>query len=770
MKRMLLSAEQGADGQVYKRLVLYGALIVLGLLVPRVTVYGGLSPFGVSIVACTGGLGVMPTALATVVGYLLSPQAIMPLRYVAAVVSVGGFCWAFSGVKRVTEHPLFSPLLAMTATLVTGVALNSMNGFQWSVMISELCESILAGGLAFFFKQTLAVWRSGQGPRSLSWQQQASLVITLALLLMSVNTITFGDISVGRVLTMTVILTAAKAGGQYGGTLVGVVLGAATSLCMPAYAYLSAAYAFGGLLTGLFARFGRIATAVIFVLVNALVSFGFGDSEVVIIALYEALAGAVIFLVLPPSVERGVNAVFCRAQSIPAVEGMRRSVDMRLTYAAETMEDIARTVDTVSEKLSAMHAPNMREVYASVCEGLCGGCYRREQCWREEHTDMLKAFKRMGATLREKGQLELTDLDDRFAAQCHHHDEVMLRMNHGYARLMVKESAYRRLADIRSIVTDQFQGMSSLLNELAADFQAMERADPQTTERIEEVCERYRVPLVQAVCLLGKRDRVIVELLIEGENVPKTDSRLFRELCDACGCELGEPSAVKSGEYTKVRFSEKPRLAVRFASAQLNCEREKLCGDAYEAFYDYDGRYCAVLCDGMGTGGRAAVDGAMTAALAGRMLQAGFRYESILRIINSALIIKSGDESLSTLDAVQIDLFTGAVRGLKAGAAFSFLCSRGRVTKIGESSLPIGILREVEAQTYDEHLEHGDRLILVSDGVAEGDTEWLEALIARLDKENATEEAIANEIVFRARERCESGRGDDTTALVLGIA
>ncbi len=770
MKRMLLSSEHKTDGLIYKRLIIYGMLVLLGVLVPRVTVYGGLSPFGVSVAACTAGYGMLPTALSTAIGYLLAPQALMPLRYIAAVIAVGGFCWAFHGVRRITEHPLFSPLLASAATLVTGVALNSMNGFQWSVMISELCESLLAGGFAYFFKQALVIVRSEQGVRSLDFTQQSSLVITLAVLLMSLNTIVFGTISVGRILTMTVIVLASKAGGQYSGTLVGVVMGAATTLSMPPYAYLASSYAFGGLMTGLFARFGRPVAAMTFVLVNALVSFGFGESDIVITALYEVLAGAALYLLIPPSAERAVNALFSRAQTIPAVEGLRRSVDMRLNYAADTMEEIAKTVDSVSEKLSAMNTPSMREVYAAVCEGLCSGCYQQDRCWRTEHADTLKVFKRMGAVLQEKGCLETADLEERFSSRCHHRDEVLFRMNRGYGRMKVKESAYRRLADIRSIVTDQFQGMSSLLSELSEDFCSLERADPQTAERVEEICERYRVPVSEVVCMLGKRNRVIVEMLTEDGYVPQTDGRFFKELCDASGCELGEPTVIKSGEQVKVRFTEKPRLSVHIGSAQLNCEREKLCGDAFESFFDYEGRYCAVLCDGMGTGGRAAVDGAMTAALAGRMLQAGFRYESILRIINSALIIKSGDESLSTLDAVQIDLFTGAVRGLKAGAAFSFLYSRGRVTRIGDSSLPIGILREVEAQTYEEHLEAGDHLILVSDGVAEGETTWLETLIAQLVKEGTSEEAMANEIVFRARERCESGHGDDTTALVLRIA
>ncbi|MBR5135094.1 MAG: SpoIIE family protein phosphatase, partial [Clostridia bacterium] len=153
-----------------------------------------------------------------------------------------------------------------------------------------------------------------------------------------------------------------------------------------------------------------------------------------------------------------------------------------------------------------------------------------------------------------------------------------------------------------------------------------------------------------------------------------------------------------------------------------------------------------------------------------RMMQAGFSYESILRIINSALIVKSGDESLSTLDAVQIDLFTGYARGLKAGAADSFVYSNGRLTHITSSSLPIGILRDIDANEYEECLSYGDVFVMVSDGVVADDCAWLEELICRLASEGADETEMANEIVFHARERQEADRTDDTTALVLRIA
>lgn len=755
---------------MYMYIAVYALLALAAFVMPRAMVYGGLAPFGVSIAACASGGASFLVYIGAVAGYLMNGQIVMPLRYIAAVSAVAGVRWAMGNSKSVTEHAAFVPLLASGGTLVTGLALNMMNGFQIDVLLGELCESILAGGAAYFFNSTVRVLKANRGPRQLQLMEQSSLVITLAVLLMATNAVTVSDVSVGRVLTMTAILLAAKAGQQQGGMLAGIVLGAATALASPSHAFVAAAYAFGGMLSGLFSRFGKAACAMVFVLTNTLVLLNTGDSQLVIIGIYEVIAASLLFFILPRRMLMAANAVFCRVQDVPAVEGLRRSVDMRLTYAAQTMNEIAKTVDSVSEKLTTMNAPSMKEIYADVCRELCNGCRRRDTCWNDHFADSMSAFRHMGQTLRENGSLTLQDVDTVFRNDCHHCGELVRSMNTGYTQFVMKEHAYRRLSDIRGIVTDQFEGMSALLMDLSEDFKKMDQTDEQASVRIEHICRRYRLPLTEALCVIGKRNRLRVEMLVEGETAPPSEARIYQEIADACGCEFGEPEVSRNGYFTRICLSERTKYTVRLGSAQLNCRTEHLCGDAFEQFYDRDGRYCVVLSDGMGTGGRAAVDGAMTAALAGRMLQAGFHFDSILRIINSSLIVKSTEESLSTLDAVRIDLFTGTVQGLKAGAAPSFLYSNGHVSKISASSLPIGILRDITSEEYEEHLSKGDVLVLVSDGVAEGDCEWLEELIARLAVEQTDENVMANEIVFHARERQDSACGDDTTALVIRVA
>ena len=127
----------------------------------------------------------------------------------------------------------------------------------------------------------------------------------------------------------------------------------------------------------------------------------------------------------------------------------------------------------------------------------------------------------------------------------------------------------------------------------------------------------------------------------------------------------------------------------------------------------------------MGTGGRAAIDSAMTVELFSRLIRAGVSLDTALNITNSALSVKSDDESLSTLDVAEIDLFDGTTTVYKAGAAPSFYTASGRIREIEIPSTPLGILPKVSFNRYTLKLRGGDTLVMVSDGVLGCGNIWL---------------------------------------------
>ena len=238
---------------------------------------------------------------------------------------------------------------------------------------------------------------------------------------------------------------------------------------------------------------------------------------------------------------------------------------------------------------------------------------------------------------------------------------------------------------------------------------------------------------------------------------------LAREVGRICRRSLEPPQVLSCKGMTTLLFAEKPLLRAVFGTAGA-AARGEISGDAVQQFCSAAAAQM-ILCDGMGTGRPAAVDGNLAAELTARLLKAGFTAELAARLVNVALALKSDEESGATLDLVSVDLYTGTARLFKAGAAPGFLVHGGKARAVGEASLPMGILGGVSGQSRVVHLAAGDYVVLVSDGLLADGPGWV---LQQLELSAAKAEApdlLAKKLVEAARARAvQRGRPDDITA------
>ncbi len=156
-----------------------------------------------------------------------------------------------------------------------------------------------------------------------------------------------------------------------------------------------------------------------------------------------------------------------------------------------------------------------------------------------------------------------------------------------------------------------------------------------------------------------------------------------------------------------------------------------------------------------------------------KFLEAKFDKELALKTINSILMLKSNDEMCTTLDISMIDLYSGKLQLIKTGAPATFIKKKDRVEVINSQSLPVGILEDVDFTIYEEYLEDGDIIIMMSDGVLEANAKvdnterWIKDLIAGIGSLNP--KIIAEEIIKVASELTADENRDDMTVLVTKV-
>ena len=741
----------------------------IGLLCARGVVFGQYAPFGVAAAAAMPYSMLWSVVLGSAAGYLLPSSVSVPVHYIAALLAAAAIRWTLNDLVRLRMNPGFAPSVAFLPVFATGLAVILVNGSGAVTVAMYVAEALLAGAAAYFFTRTVSVLSSGRSAGELNTQEIACTAFSVGILLLSLSGLSVGGISIGRILAVLAILYAARYGGVAGGSVAGITAGIVFSLSTSGLNYLSGAYALGGLMAGMFSPVGRLASAAAFVLSNTIASLQVGDQTAVTGGLYEVMAATVVYMVLPAKTGSSLVGMFSRTDDVSRAEGLRRSVIMKLDYAAKALGNVSESVEEVSKRLSAACAPDINGVYSDAVDRVCRGCGLKSYCWDRNFTDSMNAFNDLTEKLREKGKIARDDFSAPLAAHCSRLNALTEAVNRNYGEFTIREAAESRAQQVRSVVADQFETTSSMLEDMAAELELYDRFDFTAAQKVEETLRLAGIRPLDVSCRTDRFGHMSVEIVSEPVDYVRLNrTKLLEEISRACGRAFQQPCVSTAKGKCRIQISEMPLYKIRTGCAQHICSNGKISGDSWECFTDGNGRQVAVVCDGMGTGGRAAVDGAMACGIMTRLVQAGIGFDAALKIVNSALLVKSGDESLSTIDVASLDLFSGNVEFMKAGASVSVLRKSGQTSVVDNPSLPVGILNDTRFAKSSDSVAAGDLLILLTDGALSSGSGWI---CEAAEKWNGSiPQELAEDIVSQAIARRSDGHDDDITALVLLVS
>ncbi len=757
---------RAAQGNILKYGVRQALYFGCGVLTSRGAVLGTLAPFGASFAAAVPGEGLIASLLGATMGYIiLSPAD--SFRYIAVMIAIGGARWLFSDLGRVTRSRLFAPLAAFIPIFATGIALLFSSGSTLSEFTGCLLEALLAAAAAYFMSVSVRLVGDRRSIAACTGQETACLVMTGCVLILSLGGLAVEGVSLGRIIAVVAVLLCARYGGVQGGAVSGVATGAVFSLADFQQGFLCGAFAFGGLMAGLFSGLRKVGCAAVFTVTSVMMSLAFGSGTIPVSVMLECAVGAAVFLFIPKDVGNFITPIFVREPSTALGDTVKKNVIMRLDSAARAIKNVKGDVEDVSERLGEMYSPSFENVCENVAADVCSGCGLRMYCYEHEGGVTRDDFFRLEEILCEKGRLDENDVANGFVKSCCKKGEIADSMSSHYRLLVAGREAERRIAEIRGAVAGQFAGVSDILGDLSREFESALRCDAEAEDRITEALASLGAIPERVVCLISDNGRMRVELTLSGKGEGIREGQLRREVSKSCGRRFDLPTLTESGGVIRAAMCELPMYDVEIGSDQHIAQGGKLCGDCIDYFNDGMGRTYALVCDGMGTGGRAAVDGNMAVSTMGRLLRAGLCADSALQIVNSALMIKSEDESLSTVDLASVDLYSGELTLKKAGAAMTFIRRGGRVITREMPSLPAGILNNIKFSTDTLNLSAGDMVVMVSDGVVTGDEKWLERLIRTWHKGSAQE--LAQAVVEEAIRRRAEIRDDDITAVAMRV-
>ncbi len=728
-----------------------------GLLATRVQLLSVLSPLGIVLSAAMPLGYSLWTSLGAFLGYLFFSSTSDPFRYTAALFATISLRMLAQSFKKISEQPFFCAFSVLVALTVCNLVTCMQNGSQVLLLLSE---GVLAGGLTYFVRRAITTnIFSGIG---LSGEELTSVVITLDLLLVALVPLQIFGLSLGRVVTVALILAAARFGGVTGGAVCGTAVGFAAALSSGDPKAVCV-FSVGGMISGLFSAGGRV-TGILGFSVPAFICLGFfGIDEALVYSTLEILFGTAIYLLIPKSGCVLLASLFSPPVRLESLEGMQQSLVMRLKCASGALCDVSSTIEEVAKRLKKINLPEPSDIFLRCEAEACKGCSFRINCWETERQETLRALGILASGIRE-GNYEFSLLTPEFYNKCLRREALFSSLKTNYCEYLSRLRAEERIDQVRGVVADQFDGISDMLLDLSEEMGSSKSYDLDTAETVVSALREIGLLTTDCSCSCDKYGRMSLEMKIHNfESKAINRRKILEQLESACERRFEPPTTSKIDDIVYVTIKERAVITPEIGVAQIPASGD-ICGDAYSTFGDGFGRYFLLLCDGMGSGGRAAVDGAMTAGLMERLLKAGFGFDCSLRIVNSALLYKSTDESLSTVDIACIDLYTGETEFYKAGASPTLVRRNGKIGKAESHSLPIGILREIGFDRSAVTLKFDDIVVVLSDGATTDGVDWICKEIDAFEDETA--QNLADKIAHAAARRGDKNHPDDITVLV----
>ncbi len=738
---------------------------VLGLLLSAIPLFGGSGPFAISFVACAAaGISGLMAAVGGALGYLAFFGFQEGIKSVAALVLVYTASYVFQDAK-ISRRAFFMPSITAFFTLLTSF-LGYYTAEAGTYMILPLLgETILSYGCAWFYRE--AMQTDTPMSEAAEMRRGVALLLLFASVLMALSGAVILDvISLGRVLSVLLVLTASARGGALSGVAVGIVLGGAMDAVSAQPIFYTAAYAISALISGIFSRRGRLLFLLSYILCGALCVVLCAATKLRVELLYENFTASVIFLVLPNSLLNQVGALLKSSQSSTGESGLRRYTARRVRQMAEAFSDLYTTVDsTLSLRCNE---ENITQVFDRAADHVCCKCKNKNDCWNGSYLDTLSVFNDVSTLIGTNGLLRREDLPQHFLERCLKPDELVSAVNGELRGQMYRRQYYSRMRENSAAAYAQYQDLSEILAGVSEELMNAYGPDPLAQRRL----TRYLSAMDIEADVSVFRDRSgRLHILLESAKLKRLmdEPGSLERLSEVVGVRLCRPNSSDERAEGRVTLLEAEPLSVSVGVASMKKEGEAVSGDRGTYFKTEQGVLCILLSDGMGSGESAAKESVAAIRILERFLRTGIEPMLAMKMLNSVMLLKNCDEwGFATVDLLCIDLFSGSAAFYKYGAAPSYVKSTRQIRRVRSETLAAGLSVGTAAvpDVVKMRLHPGNIALIASDGVlAENNDSWIRKLLSDADTDNM--KLLARETLKTALKQY--GASDDMTVLAVRV-
>lgn len=449
---------------------------------------------------------------------------------------------------------------------------------------------------------------------------------------------------------------------------------------------------------------------------------------------------------------------------------------MQMDKFADSLVHLSRTFFTLEGYKGTFSREELETMFSRVTEQVCENCENRDECLGEKKIqtyqrmyDILCAVEKYGAEIN-------IELKRKLQKQCILAPRFLRETLEAFENAKQQLIWNNRMVQNREGYAGQLQSFAKMIQYTTRELEASIFEDRHLEKKLKNHLKKQGIKMMSAVFYITQQGKYEVHLSVK---VSKGQCIATKELAHEVGKCLGRPMIpgqnerpILGNEYASIACVEGAKYQTLQGVARIGKEGESISGDTFLMTDLPGGKKGIALSDGMGSGEEAFRDSTMVVEMLEELLEAGFPVNTAIQMMNTALVIGREEVRFSTVDVSLFDLYAGTCEIVKAGASTTFIKRKDKVEMIRSTSLPIGVLADIETDQKKLELESGDMVIMVTDGVLDmlpvGEQDTIMCtLIEQSVLVNPKE--FANYLLGQALEWGQSLPGDDMTIIVTGI-
>lgn len=760
----------------------YNYLVFLGaFLLGRVEIADGLAPFGFAFFAAAG---LRPNRLLITFFILvgLLTRGDIEQIYITSAAMLVYTLFGFAAKNLKNNIALKSASLAFISMLIPKSLMAGLQGFLLYDVLGAVFCSFIVFVIFFIFRNAFSLMVVQERKYLLGNEEMISLAITTALIVSGIGNFRVFGFSPENVICILIILIFSFKCGTGVGAAAGVSIGLIISMSSDVTPLAIGTFAFCGLLSGIFKGFGKFGSGLGFVLGNSILAIYLDSSAEALIYFQEIVLCVIIFLIIPKKIIDVIAGPFSKdsgsyGDKSGYTKRIRDITIEKLDKFSRAFKELSKTFGEISQTKIVTDKQDISVLFDRVADRVCRDCSLCLHCWDRNFYSTYQVMFKIVEVLETKGRIDESGIPPYFLERCERLKDFVEAVNRAYEIFKVDMVWKSRIGESRGLISQQFDGLSDVISNLADEIDTDVNFIKGLEDDIYIRLGNSGIKIKEAVVYQNKWGKYEVGIRHAGCGGARACISIIEKVVGDC---LGRQMVRESEDCRKtkdgicvLKLLEEEKLKVTVNVAKLPKYGCDISGDNFTFMNAGNGKYVVALSDGMGSGQRASIQSKATVDLLENFLESGFDKDMAVKLVNSVLVMKSSDDSFSTMDISVIDLFSGETEFVKIGAAPAYLKRNDRVEMIKAASLPAGILNELDTELMHRHVDSGDMLILVTDGITDSfETEgpgdkMLMKFIQQLKSINPQQ--VAESILEKACSNCDDKPIDDMTVIVAKV-